>query len=126
MALDVKVIKKRDFAYTVELNGSIDNETSTDLETELKEIIDQKTKVVVLDLNGVDYISSAGIRVVIWAKKSLQEQQASFAMTNLKPQIKKVFDVMKILPMIDIFDDAPEADKYIDQLIKEETEKQSS
>ena len=47
-------------------------------------------------------------------------------MINLQPQIKKVFDAMKILPIIDIFDDMPEADKYIDQVIKEEIKKQNA
>lgn len=125
MPLDVKVIKKRDYVYSVELNGSIDNETASDLEAELKEIIDEKAKAVIFDMSAVDYVSSAGIRVVMWAKKTLQRNQANFAMVNLRPQIKKVFDVVKILPMIDIFDDMPEADKYIDQIIKEETEKQN-
>lgn len=125
MGLDIKVIKKRDYVYSVELNGSIDNETAPDLEAELQEIIDEKTKAVILDMSNVDYVSSAGIRVVMWAKKTLQRSQANFAMVNLRPQIKKVFDVVKILPMIDIFDDMPEADKYIDQIIKEETEKQN-
>lgn len=124
MALNIKVSKKRDYVYTVELNGSLDTETSPDLEAELKEIIDERTKAVILDMRGVDYISSAGIRVVMSMKKALQEKDATFVMTNLKPQIKKVFDVLKILPMIDIFEDMPEADKYIDQVIKEEIEKQ--
>ncbi len=125
MALDIKIIKKKDYVYSVQLQGSIDTESSPDLEEELKEIIDQKTKAVILDMGGVNYLSSAGIRVVIWAKKALQEKNATFAMINLQPQIKKVFEIMKILPMVNIFDDMPEADKYIDQVIKEEIEKQN-
>ena len=124
MALDIKIIKKKNYVYSVKLNGSIDTETHQKLEEELNEIIDEKTKAVILDMGGVEYISSIGIRVVIWAKKALEEKQATFAMINLRPQIKKVFDIMKILPMFDIFDDMPEADKYIDQVIKEEIEKQ--
>lgn len=126
MALDVKVLKKKDYVYTVELKGSIDSGTHQELESELKELIDdEKTKAVVLDMAGVTYISSIGIKAVIWAKKSLEEKSATFAMSNLPPQIKKVFDVMKILPIIDVFDDMPEADKYIDQVIKEEVNKQN-
>ncbi len=125
MTLDIKIIKKKDYVYSVQLQGSIDTETSADLEEELKEIIDEKTKAVILDMGGVNYLSSAGIGVVIWAKKALQEKNATFAMINLQPQIKKVFDIMKILPMVNIFDDMPEADKYIDQVIKEEIEKQN-
>tara|TARA_B100000315_G_C14309558_1_gene465677 strand:- start:242 stop:613 length:372 start_codon:yes stop_codon:yes gene_type:complete len=121
MGLDAKVTKKKDYVYTMKLNGSIDSDSYKYLEEELKELIDDKTKAVILDMGGVTYISSIGIRVIIGAKKGLQSKNATFAMTNLQPQIKKVFDVMKILPVVDIFDDMPEADKYIDQIIKEET-----
>ena len=121
MGLDAKVTKKKDYVYTMELSGSIDSDSYKYLEEELKELIDDKTKAVILDMGGVTYISSIGIRVIIWVKKELQSKNATFAITNLQPQIKKVFDVMKILPVVDIFDDMPEADKYIDQIIKEET-----
>ncbi len=124
--MNISVIKKKDYVYIVELKGSIDNDTYQQLENELEEIINEKTKAVILDMGGVNYISSIGIRVVISAKKKLTENNATFAMTNLQPQIKKIFDIMKILPMFDIFNDMPEADKYIDQIIKEEIDKQNT
>jgi len=126
MALDIKVVKKRDYVYSVELKGSLDTETYKDLEAELKELSDEKTKAVVLDMGGVDYISSAGVGIIVWAQKTFKKAYATFSMINLQPQIKKVLDVMKILPMIDIFDDMPEADKYIDQIIKEEIGKKNT
>ena len=126
MALDVKVIKKRDYVYSVELKGSLDSETYKKLEAELEELIDSKIKAVALDMEGLEYISSAGIGIVVWAKGAFKKINASFSMVNLGPQIKKVFDAMKILPMIEIFSDMPEADKYIDQIIKEEIGKQNT
>ncbi len=107
------------------MNGPVDSDTYNELQEKLNEVIDDNTKAVILDMGGVDYISSAGIGVVMNVKKSLHQKNANFAMVNLRPQIKKVFDVMKILPVIDILDDIPEADKYIDQIIKEETGKQT-
>jgi anti-anti-sigma factor len=121
--LQIEIIKQKDYVYLVELKGSIDTETYSQLEEELSEIINEKTRAVIFDMTGVDYISSIGIKVVIETKKSLKNMNANFAMTNLQPQIKKIFDMMKILPMFDIFDDMPEADKYIDQVIKEEIQK---
>ena len=47
-------------------------------------------------------------------------------MINFQPQIKKVFESMKILPVFNIFDNMPEADMYIDQRIKDETKKTAS
>jgi anti-sigma B factor antagonist len=123
MPLKTKITKKKDYAYFVELEGSIDSDTHSELERELAEIINKETKAVIFDMAKVNYISSIGIKVVIDTKKSLGKNNASFAMINLQPQIKKVFDAMKILPMFDIFDDMPEADKYIDQIIAEELSK---
>lgn len=125
MLLEIKIDKKKDYVYFVELKGSIDSDTYQELQEKLNEVIDDNTKAVILDMGGVNYVSSAGIGVVMNTKKSLQQKNANFAMVNLQPQIKKVFDVMKILPMIDILDDIPEADKYIDQIIKEEMGKQT-
>jgi len=124
MSLDIQIKKKKDYVYGVELKGSIDVDSYQQLEDELKEIINQDTKAVIVDMAGVDYISSIGIRVIVWAKKEMKKNEASFAMVNLQPQIEKVFDSMKILPMLDIFSDMPEADMYIDQIIKEEMDKQ--
>jgi len=124
MAIDVKVIKKKDYVYSVEIKGSIDNDTHHHLEGELAEIIDDKTRAVVLDMERVDYISSIGIKVIIGAKKALKGRQATFAMVKVQPHIEKVFDAVKILPMFDIFGDMPEADMYIDQIIKDEIKKQ--
>ncbi len=123
MSLDIKVTKKMDYVYMVELAGSLDVETHQLLDAELKELIDDKTKAVILDMASLEYISSIGIRTVIWAKKALKEKDASFSMINFQPQIKKVFEAMKILPMFNIFDNMPEADMYIDQMIKDEMRK---
>ncbi|MHC4616841.1 MAG: STAS domain-containing protein [Planctomycetota bacterium] len=124
MALDIKVVKKENFAYSVELKGPVDTVTSPQLKKELEEIIDERTRAIVLDMAGVDYVSSKGLGVVVWAQKALKKANASFAMVNLQPQIKKLFDLMKLAPNIKIYD-LPEGDEYIDQIIKDEIEKQN-
>lgn len=126
MSLDMKVIKKREHICIIEVKGSLDTETHQDLKNKLDEIVSESTKVIIVDMKGVNYISSAGIGVIMAAKKSLKQKHISFAMIDLQPQIEKVFEAMKILPMVDIFRDMPEADKYIDQIIQEEIKKQNA
>ncbi len=123
MTLAIKTIEKKEHVYSVCLKGSLDTDTYQSLEKALKELIGDATKAVVLDMAGVDYVSSIGIRVVMWTKKTLEAGNATFAMIDLQPQVQKVFDVMKLLPILDIFEDMPEADKYIDQILKEEENK---
>jgi anti-anti-sigma factor len=126
MSLEVKIVKEKNYVYVVELKGSLDTETAPMLEDEVEEIIDEKTKAIIFDMKSVTYISSAGIGVVMKTKKTLKQRGANFAMVDLRPPIEKVFDAMKILPTISIFDDMEEADKYIDQIIKEEIAKQNA
>ena len=126
MALETKILKRKDYVYVVELIGSIDTETHSQLEEELKEIINEQTRALIFDMKGIDYISSIGIKVILDTKRQSEQRQATFSMVNLQPQIRKVLNVMKILPMIDIFEDMEEADKYIDQIIKEEIGRQTA
>jgi anti-anti-sigma factor len=124
--LKIRISKKENYSFVVDLAGSLDFETHEQLDKELKKIIGGQTKAVVFDMGKVDYISSAGIGLVLKTKKALEDMGATFAMISLQPQIKKVFDVMKLLPIIDIFNDMPEAEKYIDQIINEELRKGQS
>ena len=125
MPLKTNVTKKENYSYSVELTGAIDTDTSPQLQTELSEIIDEKTNVVVLDMAGVDYVSSAGLGLIVWAKKALGKVNASFVMANLQPQIKKLLDLMKLDEGFKIRD-ASEEDKYIDHIIKSELEKRDT
>jgi hypothetical protein len=77
-------------------------------------------------MKGIDYISSIGIKVILLAEKKLKRKNATFAMVNLQPQIKKVLDAVRILSIVNIFDNMEEADMYIDQIIKEEIEKEKT
>ena len=119
MSLKIDIIKKKEYAYSVALEGSLDTDTYLDLKGELEELVDDKTRAVILDMQNLTYISSAGVGIVMWAKKAFKQKNTTFAMVNLKPQIEKVFEAMKILPIVSIFEDMEEADKYIDQIIKE-------
>ena len=123
MPLSIKINEKAKNVYYVILNGSLDTETHHKLEKSLEGIVTRDIKAIFLDMAGVNYISSTGIKVVVMLKKKLDEENASFAMINLQPNIKKIFDVMKLLPILEIFDEMPDADKYIDQIIKEESER---
>ena len=58
---------------------------------------------LVLDLAGLDYISSAGIRSIFKARKALAARGGKVLVVNPQPQIQKVFDVVKAVPMNEIF-----------------------
>jgi len=58
---------------------------------------------VVLDLSGVDYISSAGLRVLMLAKKQAKAQGGSFALVGLVPAVREIFEISRFTVVFDIF-----------------------
>ena len=121
MALGIKIIKLNNDIYSFELKGSIDTDSYMSLEDEFNRTIEEKASAVIFDMGSVSYISSIGIRVIISAKKALETRQATFAMVNLQPQVRKVLDIMKLLPLFEIFDNTVDAVRRAEQIMMEET-----
>ena len=71
---------------------------------------------LVLDLAELEYISSAGVRSIFKARKALASRSGKVLVLNPQPQIKKVFDVVKAVPLNEIFSSAEEADAYLDMM----------
>lgn len=124
MSLNVIVTSRKTGVYIVKPEGRLDTETYLVLDEKIESLLETATRVLILDMSGLDYISSAGVRVVFKAKKSLNESGGEFMMTNLKPQIRKVFEIINALPTISIFKNIDEADAYLDAMQRKEIEKQ--
>jgi len=126
MPLQVNITKKEENVFTVSCFGSIDQTTHTFLEKEVGKILFPSTKVIIFDMGGVNYVSSMGIGVILKIKKSLEQNKGMLIMTNLQPQVKTVFDIIKALPNEAIFSSIEEADAYLDEIQKKEIEKRQS
>ena len=124
MSLNVIVTSRKTGVYIVKPEGRLDTETYLILDEKIASLLEPATRVLILDMSGLDYISSAGVRVVFKTKKSLNESGGEFMMTNLKPQIRKVFEIINALPTISIFKNVDEADAYLDAMQRKEIEKQ--
>jgi anti-anti-sigma factor len=72
--------------------------------------------VIVLDMAEVNYLSSAGIRVILKTKKMLTAYNGKLVFMNLQPQIKKVFEIINALPSMRVFKDLHEMDDYLDRM----------
>ena len=84
--------KKKDGSKLVfALEGRLDTTTSPDLETQLKESTDGIDDLV-FDLAKLEYISSAGLRVLLSAQK-IMNKQGSMKVINVNEDIMEIFDV---------------------------------
>ena len=76
---------------TIALEGRLDTTTAPQLESELNETIDKLTRLVI-DMEKLSYISSAGLRVLLKAQK-IMNKQGSMLIKNVNQEIKDIFEV---------------------------------
>lgn len=87
-------IEKKSTAPTVlALSGRLDTATAPKLETEVFAILPTVDSLI-LDMSRLDYISSAGLRVILKVQKALADKDgAVFKLTNVPKTVKEVFDI---------------------------------
>ncbi|KAF1694924.1 STAS domain-containing protein [Pseudoxanthomonas koreensis] len=101
----------------VAIGGRLDTHTYAELDQALAPLLaNNAVTSLVLDLAGLDYISSAGIRSVFKARKALSARGGKVLVVNPQPQIQKVFDMVKAVPLGEIFTSMAEADAYLDAM----------
>ena len=84
-------VKSEGEKLTVKLEGRLDTTTSPELESELGMNLDG-IKELVFDFNGLEYLSSAGLRVLLNAQKTMI-QQGEMKVTGVSDAVKEIFDV---------------------------------
>jgi anti-anti-sigma factor len=94
---------------TIRAVGSLDSNTYTILEEHVTAARARKPLAIVFDLKDLTYISSAGVRVIV----AMKATGGSMALTNLQPQIRKVFEIIMALPSLNVFEDDAELDRYL-------------
>lgn len=76
---------------TIEISGRLDTNTSPKLEAELKQSISGVNELI-FDFSEVEYISSAGLRVLLAAQK-VMNRQGSMKLTGVRPEINEIFEI---------------------------------
>ena len=84
-------IKKNAGETLIELVGRLDTTTAPALDKTINDDLGD-TKHLVLDLKGLEYISSAGLRVLLGAQKKLQKI-GSMKLTNVREEVMEVFEM---------------------------------
>lgn len=100
----------------VSLAGALNTDTAPGFDQELQKVVAQGLDLTVLDMKELDYISSAGLRVIFKAAKQTKAAGRRLAAANRKPHIDKVFEILKALPDMAVFANDQELDGYLDSM----------
>lgn len=86
-------ISQTDNQVMVVLEGRLDTVTSSEFEKTVSPYFTTPAIELVLDCAAMEYISSAGLRVVLMAHKSITAKGGKFIIRNLNNEVRSVFDM---------------------------------
>lgn len=91
------------------LNGRLDSNASPDLDRKIGEIIQDGCIHLVIDCKKLDYITSAGLRIMIKTAKALKGKSGSLVLCEMADYVREVFEIAgfdKFLPIVSTLDEA--------------------
>ena len=100
---------KHDLYSVFKLNGRLDSNTAMGFEQKLFESIENGAQRLILDFQDLDYISSAGLRVILKATKNLKSSEGKLVLCAMQDYVKEVFEISgfdSFLPIEATLDDA--------------------
>jgi anti-anti-sigma factor len=117
MALSVTVIERRrpqhSTATVIQLAGRLDTAAAPQAERELAPILADRPPVLVFDLTRLEFISSAGLRLLFDARRIVEERGGVVVFSHPQPAIHKVFEIVRALPDLTVFASDAELDEYL-------------
>ncbi len=90
--------------------GRVDQTTAGDFQTALlAQITEADSGTVVLDMSGIEFMSSVGLRAVMMAFKQSKAAGGEFLIAALTPVVKEVFQISRFDTVLKCFDDVDSA-----------------
>lgn len=118
MTLDLSTESATPDRTTLHLHGRLDAQTFNEFDLAMLDVLPRIAEggTVVLDLSALEYISSAGLRSIAKIRKSMRARNGHTLLLNPQPQVRKVFDIVKAVPVNEVFSSAQELDAYLDNI----------
>lgn len=102
-------VEKQDAVKVFRLNGRLDSNTSMGFEEKIFDAISDGSRQMVIDFKEIDYISSAGLRVILKATKALNREKGKIMLCSMQDYVKEVFEIAgfdAFLPIVGSMDEA--------------------
>src|SRR5262245_50094356 len=117
MGLDIEITEMGFGGRRVSVRGRLDTEAAPAFGARLAALLGSPAvSAVLFELGGLEYIGSAGIRILIQARKTLEARGGGVAVAHLRPSVRQVFDIVKALPSTDVFETDAELDAFIETM----------
>jgi len=101
--------EKQNDIHIFELDGRLDSNTSPALEEQISGAIARGTRQMIIDFENLEYLSSAGLRVLLKTTKDLKRLEGKLVLCSMADYVKEVFEISgfdSFLPITASRDDA--------------------
>lgn len=113
MSLKINAESADQSVLHLSLEGQLDTTTAVELESFARERVGPAVRTLVLDLEQLSFVSSAGLRVFAKLRRTLSAQGGKLYFIKLSPQVTKVFKLVKAVPLNEVFANTQELDDYL-------------
>ena len=97
-------------AAVITVHGFLDATTSGDLEREFQRILRSRCFRIIVDLAGVNYISSAGWGIFLSEIRHIRQQGGDLCLVGMKPEVLEVYELLEFHAVLRHFSSVPEAE----------------
>jgi anti-sigma B factor antagonist len=95
----------KDHVLIVTVKGRLDAVSSPDLDASLANLLGRGERFLLMDLHGLEYVSSAGIRVFYRTLGEIEAKSGKIAIAGAADTVKKVFDMVDLASDIPLYGD---------------------
>ena len=88
----------------ITIKGRLEADTSPEAEKTVKEALESPTKKLLFNLAALEYLSSAGLRVVLSAAKEMRRREGKIVLCSLNEFVNEIFEVSGFQSLIPIAD----------------------
>ena len=93
----------------VRFEGKLDTNTTPEADTALNLAIEQGASKILIDFKDLDFVSSAGLRILLATAKKLGAQGGALRVCSLNETVRDIFDISGFSTLLRVFDDEQEA-----------------
>lgn len=94
--------------------GRLDVTKSAEMEENIIKFIEEEgIRNIIMNLENVEYMSSSGFRACISILRKLKSLNGNFKLSNVRPTVKRIFDVIELTSLFDIYETEEQAIKSI-------------
>ena len=106
--MNIEITEKGQW-HVASFEGYLDTTTAPDAETGLSKLLDDGVTNIIVDFSKLDYISSAGLRILFSAAKRIKNVSGKFRICSLNETVEDVFEMSGFNTILSVFSDQAEA-----------------